>query len=73
MRAAAGTYKAEARKETVLEGFTRISGLIGGLLIGLSTVLLLLLNAGSSGSAVSPAASCSALSFTCWRRAAAYR
>ncbi len=35
-----------------MEGFTRISGLIGGLLIGLSTVLLLLLNgriAGISG------------------------
>ena len=90
-RAAAGTYKAEARKETVLEGFTRISGLIGGLLIGLSTVLLLLLNGriagiggivggllsrrGSKvdGARSSSSASCSAHSFTCWRRAAAYR
>jgi hypothetical protein len=51
-RVAAGTYKADARKETVLEDFTPISGLIGGLLIGLSTALLLLLNgriAGISG------------------------
>jgi uncharacterized protein len=39
-------------KETIVENFTPVSGLIGGLLIGLSTVLLILFNgriAGISG------------------------
>jgi uncharacterized protein len=41
-----------SREEKIVENFTPVSGLIGGLLIGLSTVLLILLNgriAGISG------------------------
>jgi uncharacterized protein len=46
------TARRKASKEAIVENFTPVSGLIGGLLIGLSAVLLILLNgkiAGVSG------------------------